>query len=273
MDQNIKVAVLDLYDGDANEGMRCIHELVHAWARQKNLALTYQVFDVRQLLETPDTSFDIYISSGGPGSPLDSNDTKWETAYFDWLESMEIWNSENEKPKHVFFICHSFQLACKYYHVGTVCKRKSTAFGVFPVHPTTEGISDPLFTGLNNPFYGVDSRDFQVIEPNDDVIEAMGASILAIEKDRPHVPYERAIMALRFSPYFVGTQFHAEVDAPGMHLYLLQADKKIIVTENHGEQKWQSMVDQVLDPEKIMLTYHSILPNFLNQAILDATAH
>ncbi len=36
MEQNIKVAVLDLYDGDANEGMRCIHELVHAWAAQKN---------------------------------------------------------------------------------------------------------------------------------------------------------------------------------------------------------------------------------------------
>jgi hypothetical protein len=30
------------------------------------------------------------------------------------------------------------------------------------------------------------------------------------------------------------------------------------------------MVDQVQDPEKIMLTYQTILPNFLNQAILDA---
>jgi GMP synthase-like glutamine amidotransferase len=273
MEQSISVAVLDLYDGDPNEGMRCIEALVQDWARQKNLALRYQVFDVRQALETPDTSFDIYISSGGPGSPLDSNDTKWENAYFDWLESIEIWNSENEKPKHVFFICHSFQLACKYYHIGSVCKRNSTAFGVFPVHPTTVGISDPLFTGLHNPFYGVDSRDFQVIEPNDDLIEAMGASILAIEKDRPHVPYERAIMAMRFSPYFVGTQFHAEVDAAGMHLYLLQEDKKNIVTENHGAEKWQSMVDQVQDPEKIMLTYNTILPNFLNQALLNHTAH
>ena len=97
MEQSISVAVLDLYDGDPNEGMRCIHELVEAWAKQKNLKLTYQVFDVRQALETPDTSFDMYISSGGPGSPLDSNDTKWENAYFDWLESIEIWNSENQK--------------------------------------------------------------------------------------------------------------------------------------------------------------------------------
>lgn len=273
MNQSISVAVLDLYDGDPNEGMRCIEALVNEWARHLNLVLTYQVFDVRQALETPDTSFDIYISSGGPGSPLDSNDTKWENAYFDWLESIEIWNTEKNKPKHVFFICHSFQLACKYYHVGTVCKRNSTAFGVFPVHPTTAGASDPLFAGLHNPFYGVDSRDFQVIEPNDELIEAMGASILAIEKDRPHVPYERAIMAIRFSPYFVGTQFHAEVDAAGMQLYLLQEDKKNIVIENHGAEKWQSMVDQVQDPEKIMRTYQTILPNFLNQAILEIPAY
>jgi hypothetical protein len=56
-----------------------------------------------------------------------------------------------------------------------------------------------------------------------------------------------------------------------MHLYLLQEDKKNIVTENHGAEKWQSMVDQVQDPEKIMLTYNTILPNFLNQALLDHT--
>ncbi len=58
-----------------------------------------------------------------------------------------------------------------------------------------------------------------------------------------------------------------------MHLYLLQEDKKSIVIENHGAEKWQSMVDQVQDPEKIMLTYQTILPNFLNQAILDTAAH
>ena len=50
-------------------------------------------------------------------------------------------------------------------------------------------------------------------------------------------------------------------------------NKKSIVSENHGAEKWQSMVDQVLDPEKMMLTYNTILPNFLNQAILDTTAH
>ena len=32
MNQSISVAVLDLYDGDPNEGMRCIEALVKEWA-------------------------------------------------------------------------------------------------------------------------------------------------------------------------------------------------------------------------------------------------
>jgi aspartyl/asparaginyl beta-hydroxylase (cupin superfamily) len=33
-----------------------------------------------------------------------------------------------------------------------------------------------------------------------------------LEKIRDHVQYERAIMAVRFTDYFVGTQFHPEAD-------------------------------------------------------------
>jgi len=74
-------------------------------------------------------------------------------------------------------------------------------------------------------------------------------------------------MALRFNEYFIGTQFHPEADAIGMSMYLQRKDKKESVIENHGVAKWESMVEQLLDPDKIMFTYSKILPNFLNQAI------
>src|SRR5205085_2197930 len=95
----------------------------------------------------------------------------------------------------------------------------------------------------------------------------LGSSILAIEKARPHVPLERAIMAVRFNEYMVGTQFHPEADAVGMSLYLQTTEKKKTVIENHGEVKWQSMIEQLNDPDKIMNTYSHILPNFLNTAV------
>lgn len=266
--KHIRIAVLDLYEGQANQGMRCIREIINDWCSQKGFDLHYEEFDVRQQLAVPDTSFDLYISSGGPGSPLESEGSEWETAYFKWLTNIEDWNftAQESDKKHVFFICHSFQLICRHYAIGNVCKRKSTAFGVFPVHMLDGGTSEPVFDGLNDPFYSVDSRDYQVIEPDIHKLHQMGASILAIEKNRPHVPYERAIMAIRFNDHFIGTQFHPEADASGMHMYLMREDKKQTVIENHGADKWQSMVEQLQDPGKILTTYKTILPNFLQLA-------
>ncbi|GAC1443188.1 MAG: hypothetical protein NVSMB63_11970 [Sediminibacterium sp.] len=269
MQHQIKIAILDLYNGESNQGMRCIREILDLWGSSNGVDISCEEFNVRQRLAVPDTSFDIYISSGGPGSPLDSEGSEWEQHYFQWLQSMEDWNSRpgNEPKKNVFFICHSFQLACRYYRIGTVCKRNSTAFGVFPIHMLPEGMQEPIFGGLRDPFYSVDSRDYQVIEPDPMHLQTIGATILAIEKDRPHVPYERAVMAVRFNEYFFGTQFHPEADATGMSMYLQRDDKKQTVIENHGRKKWQSMVEQLLDPDKIMWTYNHVLPNFLNTAV------
>lgn len=268
----VRVAILDLYEGQANQGMRCIRDILLQWETANQVELICQEFDVRLKLAVPDTSFDIYISSGGPGSPLETVNSEWEKKYFSWLEQIEQHNllADEADKKHVFFICHSFQLACRHYGIGNVCKRKSTAFGVFPVHMLEDGKKEPVFEGLKDPFYSVDSRDYQVIEPNHARLREMGGKILAIEKDRPHVPYERAIMSVRFNDHFLGTQFHPEADAEGMHMYLLREDKKKTVIENHGEAKWQSMVEQLQDPEKIMWTYRHVLPNFLNLALAES---
>jgi homoserine O-succinyltransferase len=267
--RNIRVAILDLYEGQANQGMRCIREILEQWGKDNGIHIVYDEFEVRLILTVPDTSYDIYISTGGPGSPLESVNTEWENKYFSWLQSIEAWNSSSEHfpKKPVFFICHSFQLACRHYQIGKVCKRNSTAFGVFPIHMLPDAKQEPVFEGLRDPFYSVDSRDYQVIEPDHAKLREMGGKLLAIEKNRPHVPYERAIMAVRFNDHFFGTQFHPEADAVGMSMYLQREDKKQTVIENHGEPKWQSMVEQLQDPGKIMWTYKHVLPNFLNLAM------
>jgi GMP synthase-like glutamine amidotransferase len=250
--------------------MRCIKEIITHWGQANNYDLTYDEFDVRQQLELPDLSYDVFISSGGPGSPLDSEGSEWETKYFHWIKQVEKWNNNfaNYPKKHVFFICHSFQLACRYFNIADVSKRVSTAFGVFPMHMLKEASEEEaVFNGLRDPFYAVDSRDYQVTQPKHNQLNEMGGKILAIEKERPHVPYERAVMAIRFNDYFIGTQFHPEADAVGMRMYLQRDDKKQTVIENHGEEKWRSMLEHLQDPDKIMWTYNHILPNFLNIAV------
>ncbi|MGB4930579.1 MAG: GMP synthase, partial [Chitinophagales bacterium] len=61
--KKIKLAILDMYEGAANEGMRCIKAIAQSQAG----FVDYKVFDVRAKGEIPDKSYDIFISSGGPG--------------------------------------------------------------------------------------------------------------------------------------------------------------------------------------------------------------
>ena len=267
--QSMRVAVLDLYDGVTNQGMRCIREILNQYSDHHDVDIIWDEFDVRQKNEVPDLSYDIFISSGGPGSPLESIGSEWEKVYFNWLHQIEKWNSNEAhvQKKYVFFICHSFQLACRHYQVGNLCKRKSTAFGVFPVHLLKDGQDEVVFNGMKDPFYAVDSRDYQVIEPNHNQLHSIGATILAIEKERPLILLERAIMAVRFNEYMIGSQFHPEADAIGMSLHLQTEEKKKTVIENYGFDKWEGMIKHLNDPDKIMFTYSHILPNFLTIAI------
>ena len=267
--RSVKVAILDLYDGYENQGMRCIRTLLKEWAETNDLDVQSTEFNVRQKDELPDTSYDVYISSGGPGDPLKSRFEDWDIAWIRWLDNIVRWNKNpnTTEKKHVFFICHSFQLACRYFNAGIVCKRKSNSFGVFPMHMLEAGKDEPVLNGLKDPFYAVDSRDFQVIQPNHQLLNEMGASILCIEKSRPHVPYERAVMGIRFNEYMIGTQFHPEADATGMSIHLQTEEKRQSVIENHGEEKLNNMLEHLSDPDKILWTYSHIIPNFLNQSI------
>lgn len=266
---SIKVAILDLYNGHPNQGMRCFQEILDKYKTQNQLDLSYEVFDVRGNNEVPGIGFDIYISSGGPGSPIDSEGSVWENSYFNLIGQIQKHNgSGHPQKKYVLFVCHSFQLMCRHYGLGTVNQRHSTSFGILPVHQTAAGHQDPVFAGLPEPFYSVDSRDWQVIQPNHNRFAELGATLLAIEKERPNVAFERCMMAVRFNEYFLGTQFHPEADPAGMRLRLLEPLKKEQTVAEHGEQKYNEMLERSEDPDKLKLTQNTLIPNFLNQAIL-----
>ena len=268
--QEIKVAILDLYDGMENEGMRGFQDILSRYKAKHQLNLSFEIFDVRKKCEVPDyRDFDIYLSSGGPGSPLDTEGTEWEKKYFTLIDQLEEHNrSDKPQKKYAFFVCHSFQLMCRRHKLGKINTRHSPSFGVLPVHFTTAGLTEPVFEGLNDPFYTVDSRSWQVIEPDFDHFAESGIQLLAIEKERPHVHLPRAMMAIRFNEYFIATQFHPEADAAGIKTLLAQEDKKQEVVNEHGTGKYNEMMERLNDPDKITHTQNTIIPNFLDQAVL-----
>jgi len=247
---------------EPNQGLRCIREITACF----NEDADSEVFDVRAKNELPDSSFDIYISSGGPGSPL--QDGQWRQPYLNLMQELWEFNENSDfQKKHVFFICYSFQVICNYFELGTLKPRRSTSFGILPIHKTKRGLKDPLLKGLEDPYYAVDSRDWQLVQPRLKVFKEHGASILSLERIRTNVEYERAIMAVRFSKEFVGTQFHPEADPLSMKAHFLAEENRRKVVTNFGEEKYNDMMTKMDDPEKLMLTYNTILPKFIRKAI------
>ena len=72
----IRVAILDMYEGVENQGMRCLREILNQFSEMVGKELVRDEFNVRQINELPDLSYDIYLCSGGPGSPLESKGTE-----------------------------------------------------------------------------------------------------------------------------------------------------------------------------------------------------
>ncbi len=257
-------AVLDMYNGETNRGMPMLKTMLTGYAPD----LQFEVFDVRAKGEVPSIDHDIFIFSGGPGDPLKDVDESWERRFYHLIH--EIWEhnrTDTPRKKHCFFICHSFQMACHFFQIGSVEARRQWSFGTYPAHPTAAGRHDTVFAGLNDPFYIADFRRFEVVKPKPERMKELGAHVLCLEKIRPHVDYERAVMAVRFSPEMVGTQFHPEADPEGMLHHFLQPERKKQVVDAHGEPTYNRMIRDLADPRKIGLTHSTVIPRFIEGSL------
>ncbi|WP_228412644.1 type 1 glutamine amidotransferase [Chryseobacterium sp. SC28] len=268
---DVRIALLDMNNNHPNQGMRNIKELSKAFQEQSADNVSIEIFDVRYKNEMPNIAdFDIFLSSGGPGNPHREG-YEWENKYADFLNQIWQHNRENEQKKYAFLICHSFQIAVIHFRIANVCKRKSYSFGVMPIHKSEDGEKEYLFKNLPEPFYAVDSRAYQCIEPNQELIDKLGMKIVALEKIRPAVRLERALMAVRFSDEIFGTQFHPEADPEGFIKNLEDEKNKTAMIETFGMEKYLETIDRMNDEDKIILTRNEIIPRFLKFAARQIT--
>ena len=54
----IRVAILDLYEGQANQGMRCIRQIISECSEFHGVAMQWDEFDVRLQNKVPDMTYD-----------------------------------------------------------------------------------------------------------------------------------------------------------------------------------------------------------------------
>ena len=268
----LRVALLDLYAGHPNLGMEALRSSVVAASGRyaEGTMLRHTTVDTRGSGDLPDLdAFDLFVSSGGPGSPFDGEGQAWEKRYFTWLEDLYEHNARTADPsqrKHALFVCHSFQLMVRFFEVARVTQRKSESFGVFPVTLTAQGEHDPLFANLSGMIYAADFRHWQAVEADARRCADLGVERLALEKARPHVPLERAIMALRITPEIVGVQFHPEADPDGMLYHFQQPERRNKLVGHHGVEKYNRFLKRLRQPEYLLRTHRRVLPNFYRHA-------
>ena len=85
----MNIAILDMYNGRANEGMRCIKMLCGQFLAQEHIEGHNDIFDVRQKDELPNIeNYDLFISTGGPGNPLPEGHA-WEAKFNDFIDQID----------------------------------------------------------------------------------------------------------------------------------------------------------------------------------------
>ena len=256
-----RVAVLDLNNGVPNLGLRSIVDTVETAAASSNgVPVVVEVFDVRGKSDFPAMDFDVFISTGGPGSPFDGEGEPWEKRYFEWLGEAHTLSIPT------LFICHSFELMIRFFGLAEVDKRHSPSFGIFPVYLTPAAQNDPVLRAIDNPFYAADFRDWQVVKADRARFKELDATILALEKIRDHVPLERAIMAVRVGPNMLGVQFHPEASAEGMALHFLQDEKMKSIVKTYGADTFAKMMALLEEPNALGHTHATVIPRFLDCA-------
>ncbi len=265
----VKVAVLDMNNGARNIGVRNIKRIVEQFGRKVRAAhmqVDFEVhhFHVRDRNEVPDTSFDIYLCSGGPGSPLDDHGMEFEVRFFDLLDQLIDHNAGKDNKKFVFGICHSFQMMVKKFAVAELTKRERRHIGVVPIIKTPDGEHDLLFEGLQDKFYAFDNRDWQAVHPDLDKLKQLGATILSYEcngNDRGD-----AVTAIRYTPEIETVQFHPEAEKHGILMRLSDPNERKEIVEMLGDAKFDELIQSLNNPEKLMKTYKNVLPGFLRRA-------
>src|SRR5207237_205926 len=112
----LKVCIIDMNNGVANQGIRCLRGIVEPFAeraREHNPGLALEVIHIepRNLGDVPPRDCDFYLSSGGPGSPFDGQEEPWAMAYRSFLDFLvEEAQVHGDSARAMFCVCFSFEL-------------------------------------------------------------------------------------------------------------------------------------------------------------------
>jgi GMP synthase-like glutamine amidotransferase len=257
-------------NGHANQAMRCLRGLVAQFFERvaaRNPGLVCQSLEVspRDTGDPIPRDVDLYLSSGGPGSPYEGDGTTWAADYGALLDGIIDAQSRGGGDRRALFgVCYSFEMVVRHFHLAAVAQRTDRKFGVMPIYTTQAGQRHPLLQAFGDRLFAFEHRSWEAIDLNEAKLKSLGGALLA-QESRDGVSKGRALLGLDVAPGIEAVQFHPEADRAGVMNWVSRPEQADAFKATYGELTYQAMMRTLDDPRRLARTYALVIPGWLTR--------
>jgi GMP synthase-like glutamine amidotransferase len=265
---SLRLCLVDMNDGHQNQAMRCLRGIASAFferVRAQNPGVSTELVEVspRDTQNEIPRDCDLYISSGGPGSPYDGDGEAWMHDFGRFSDDVvESAVRGGPRQKALFAICYSFEMVVRHFQVADVVPRDSRKFGVMPVYMTSEGQQHPLLSDFHDRLFAFEHRSWEAVNLDERRLRMLGGRLLARES-RDGFSKGRAILALDVAPGVEAVQFHPEADRAGVMNWVARPEQAEAFKVAYGEVTYQAMLRTLDNPRRLARTYALVIPGWL----------
>jgi GMP synthase-like glutamine amidotransferase len=267
---SLSVCIVDMNNGHVNQAMRCLRGLVSQFfdrVRAHNPGLRCELSEVspRDTNDVVPRDADLYLSSGGPGSPFEGDGTPWALDYGRLLnELVESATRGGPSQRALFGVCYSFEIIVRHFELAVVAPRVDRKFGVMPIYTTPEGQRHPLLQAFGDRLFAFEHRNWEAVELDAPRLQSLGGEVLALES-RDGSSKGRAILGLNVAPGIEAVQFHPEADRAGVVSWVSRPEQAAAFKATYGEFTYQAMLRTLDDPRRLARTYALVIPGWMTR--------
>ncbi len=268
--RELSVCLIDMNAGHVNQAMRCFRGIVTSFfdrVRLKNPTLACRVVEVspRDTNTLIPRDCDIYVGSGGPGSPYDGDAEPWFAdfgSFSDWVATASRRTDEDQKS--LFGVCYTYELLVRHFGVAEVSTRDSRKFGVMPIYTTSFGQKHPLLSAFKDRLFAFEHRNWEAVNVNEKRVAELGGGLLAQESRDGHSK-GRGLLGFDFEGGVEAVQFHPEADRAGVMSWVARPEQAAAFRATYGEDTYQAMLRTLDDQNRLARTFALVIPGFLQR--------